>query len=386
MKNIFKNKKLLGLCLFAALLVSCKHEGDNVTMELKKGKLTLALDAGISYKTPDWTKNPKGNQELPAVIEDGSASNVNVKIMTGIKNLPATDMPVKNVIFMLYENLTDDLIASAEDKYGELIINDLPQKLSFTSQKLDENKDENNVIGIYITDSCYKTVGYATTDIITNSVFRQFKGILGTDSEESELVSEMIIRNPRPVFMLAKDTATEKAKNTCSIASLNYVNEIYKSAYKYTSDFKEAVNCYNNEEVFFEGFDEVAHTDKKVAAKAVLNIFDSSVTVYPSAVQSVKFGLAWTESKVDPAKFDGFTFVFYDSAKRDDKEAALKNFDESVAVAAKYVLENPDTILIVTSAALDGSTIPAFMLGNNVEKGKDCTTLLDYVKTVIKSE
>lgn len=369
MKNLFINKKLLGLCLFAALFVSCNEP--EVEMNI--------------FKTPDWTKNPKGYQDLPAVIEDGSGSNVNEKIMTGIKNLPAKDISVKNVIFMFYENLSDDLIASAEKKYGDLITNDLPQKMSFTAQTLDETKNnEDKVIGWYLTDSCYKSMAYATTDLITNSVFRQFKGTLASDATESELVGEMIMNNPRPVFMLAKDTASDKAKKLCSLASPNYVNEIYKSAYKYTSDFKEAVSCYNNNEVFFEGFDEVAHPDKNVTAKAVLNIFDSSVAEYPSNVQSLKFGLAWTESKAAPE--DGFAFVFYDSAKNEDKEAAFKNFDESVAVAAKYVLENPDTILIVTSAALDGSTIPAYVLGNDVEKGKDATTLLDYVKTIIKAE
>ena len=51
-----------------------------------------------------------------------------------------------------------------------------------------------------------------------------------------------------------------------------------------------------------------------------------------------------------------------------------------------YLHSNPNTILIVTSAALDGSTIPAFALGNNVEKGKDCKTLLDFVKTVVKED
>ncbi len=376
MKKLFINKKLLGLCLFVALFVSC-NEPEVETMN-------TIFDKGVSVKTPDWSKNPKGNQNLPAVIENASGSNVNEKIMTGIKNLPAKDMPVKNVIFMFYENLTDDLIASAEEKYGEVITNDLSQKMSFTSQKLDENKDSDKVVGTYLTDKCYKSIAYATTNVINNSVFRQFKGSYGSESTEVQLVSEMIMYSPRPVFMLAKDTSTDTAKNLCSLASANYVNEIYKSSFKYTSDFGEAVSCYKNTEVFFEGFDDATHPDKRVEAKSVLNIFDTSVTAYPSAVQSVKFGLAWTETKADPE--DGFAFVFYDSAKREDKEAAFKNFDESVAVAAKYVLENPDTILIVTSAALDGSTIPAFMLGNGVENGKACTTLLDFVKTVIIPE
>ena len=363
MKNLFTNKKLLGLCLFAALLVSCKQpEGD--TME---------------FKTPDWTKNPKGIQDLPAVIEDGSGSNVNEKIMTGIKNLPAKDIPVINVIFMFYDNLTEDLIASAEAKCGELITNDLPQKLTFTSQKIDENTNEDNVIGTYLSNNFYKIIGYATTDLITNPVFRQFRGTLSSKTSESDLATNIVAENPRPRFILGKDTLDEDAKQA---SREQYLNEFYKSCYKLTPDFKEAVGCYNNEEVFFKGSG--SHEDKYDEANAVYNIFDSSVKEYPSAVQIVKFGLAWTESKADPR--NGFGFVYYDSAKNADKETALKNFDESVAVAAKYVLENPDTILIVTSAALDGSTIPAFALGNDVEKGKDCKTLLEFVKTIIQEE
>lgn len=387
MKNLFRNRKLMGLCLVAAIFVSCKHpeiENKEKPMELKKGSVTLELDAGVSVKTPDWTKNPKGKDKLPPVKEDGSASNVNVEIMAGIQNLPAKDIAAKNVIYMFFDNLTEDLITSTEEKYGELIINDLPQKMSFTAATKDENTDTNKVIGYYLADSCYKKLGYATTSLITNSVFRQFKGTLKTDSKDSDKISDMIIDNPRPVLVIAKDTAKNETKKACSIASPNYVNEIYKSSYKYTSDFKEAVSCYNSEEVFFMGFDENAHPDKNKMANGVINVFETEINTYPSAVQLVKFGLAWTESKADPD--DGFAFVFYDSVDREDKEAALKNFDESVATAAKYVLENPDTILVVTSAALDGSTIPAFVLGNGVAKAKDCTTLLDFTKTMFKPE
>ena len=256
MKKIIINKKLLGLCLFTALLLSCKQpEGDS-----------------IEFKTPDWLKNPNGIQDLPAVIEDGSGSNVNEKIMAGIKNLPAKDMPVKNVIFMFYENLTDDLIASTEAKCGELITNDLPQKLSFTSQKLDENTNEDNVVGLYLTDSCYKKVGYATTDLITNSVFRQFRGTLSSKASESDLAINIVAENPRPKFLLAKDTPEEFAKEA---SKDQYLNEFYKARYKLTADFKEAVNCYNNEEVFFKGSG--SHEDKYEEANAVYNIFDSSV-------------------------------------------------------------------------------------------------------------
>ena len=111
MKNIFRNKKLLGICLLAAIMISCKHADQPDYSDPKENKLT-SLDKGVSVKTPDWTKNPKGRNDLPSVKEDGTASNVNAKIMAGIKELPAKDIEVKNVIFMFFENLTEDLIAS----------------------------------------------------------------------------------------------------------------------------------------------------------------------------------------------------------------------------------------------------------------------------------
>ena len=380
MKNLFRNKKLLGLCLMAAIFVSCEH----TQPEEQKLPENTILDAGVSVKTPDWTKNPKGTAGLPSIKEDGSASNVNSKIMAGIKNLPAKDIAAKNVIFMLFENLTEDLINSTEKKYGELIINDLSEKLTFTAASIDDNTEKDNVIGLYLAKSCYKKIGYATTGMITNSIFRQYKGTNPSTADNEDLIYDMLISSPRPVIVIAKDTQNNDAKKECSKSSPSYVNEIYKSSYKYTSDFKEAVSCYNSEEVFFKGFDNNEHQDIKTKANGVLNIFDTSVTAFPSAVQIVKFGLAWTETKADPD--DGFAFVFYDSAEREDKEIALKNFDESVAVAAKYILENPDTILIVTSGALDGSTIPAFVLGNDVEKAKDSKTLLDFVKTMFEGD
>lgn len=387
MKNLFRNKKFMGLCLMAAIFVSCKHpelENKEKQMELKKGTTTLALDAGVSVKTPDWTKNPKGKKGLPPVKEDGSVSNVNVEIMAGIQNLPAKDIDVKNAIFMFFDNLTEELITSTEEKYGELIINDLPQKMSFTAAAKDENTDREKVIGLYLTGSCYKKVGYATNSTITNSVFRQFKGVLPASAKDYDHINTMLIANPRPVIVMAKDTSKNEAKKECAKSSSSYVNEIYKSSYKYTPDFAEAVACYNSDKVFFEGFDQNVHTDIETVANGILNIFDSSVTAYPSAVQYVKFGLAWTETKADPE--DGFAFVFYNSVENADKEAALKNFDEAVAVATKYVLENPDTILVVTSAALDGSIIPAYVLGNGIEEAKNTTNLLDFVKTMFKED
>ena len=52
MKNLFRNKKLLGLCLMAAIFVSCEH----TQPEEQKLPENTILDAGVSVKTPDWTK------------------------------------------------------------------------------------------------------------------------------------------------------------------------------------------------------------------------------------------------------------------------------------------------------------------------------------------
>lgn len=135
-----------------------------------------------------------------------------------------------------------------------------------------------------------------------------------------------------------------------------------------------------NEEVTIYGIPgDSEHSDYLANPRGVYTFYKAATAVYPSPVQSMAYALALTETKCDE---EGFFVVFYDDAAGEDKNAELKNFDEAVIAASKYVLENPDTVLVVTSAALDGSKIPAYVLGNIPETAKSAATLLDFTKAL----
>lgn len=390
MKYSFIKNSFIALSLVSALCISCKQDEETPVdggvildqalidaQTISEGTDQLALDSGIASCTiPEWTKSSKGYSNLPAVITDGSASNVTKELKAGVCELPSkTD--VANLIVMFFDGLTEDLVNSSEVKYGELILNDLPFKTSFKASSIDSNTDKSNIIGLYLTGECYKKVSYVTTGCIVNDAFRQFKGFQKSNSPETYKLEDMFVANPRPLFILGHDIASGAADD---IESGAYLNEFYKSCYKYISTFQDALACYKNNQIVFRAADEEQHKEKKSSAKGVYAICDPAIVDYPSAVQSLKYSLSLSETM---ATADGFAVAFYDDSKGEDKEAALKNFDEAVAVACKYVLENPETLLVVTSAALDGSTIPAYILGNISEEAKEKTTLLDFIKASV---
>ena len=379
MKKLFNNFKLVCVCAAAALLISCGDEAG------ESKKVFKDLDMGIkNVEIPEWSKNPSGAQDLPALVLNSSASNMNSTIKAEVKKAPEK-IDLKNIIFMFVDGLTDDLINATEEKYaelsdGELLLNELPVKLSLTAQKLDENADSSKVVGLYLTDSFYKAGAYVTTGSIVNNIFRQFKNVKVSTNDETELVNDVIARNPRPVYILAKDTAKGTAVWESSDNSSNYTNEFYKSKYKRVETFEDALACYMNEEVTIYGIPgDSEHSDYLANPRGVYTFYKAATTVYPSPVQSMAYALALTETKCDE---EGFFVVFYDDAAGEDKNAELKNFDEAVIAASKYVLENPDTVLVVTSAALDGSKIPAYVLGNIPETAKSAATLLDFTKAL----
>ena len=65
---------------------------------------------------------------------------------------------------------------------------------------------------------------------------------------------------------------------------------------------------------------------------------------------------------------DGFTLLLSYSPSSDLDASGAKDFDEGVAVAVKYVLENPDTALLICGCPADGSaeTVCFYGLGKGV--------------------
>ena len=372
MKKIFNGLRVAAVLLAAVFFVSC--EDDN------KEDYTDMYDLDVTI--PEWSVNPEGIQDLPALVFGSGETNLNDRIIEEVtKNAEVSD-PL-NIIFMFFNGISDELISSAAQKYedaGGVLLSSFPEKLTFTAPALNENTDSQKVPGLYL-DKIFKKGAYLTTGSIVNNVFRQFKGTYSSDSDVVDIIDDLVTKLPRPVFFLAKDTDSDTAKIETSPSSSAYTNEFYKSMYKVVYSFKDAVDCFDNQEVLIEGFD-ANHVDEYVEPRGVYTIYPASARVYPSPLESMAYALAYTESNREIET--GFYVVFYDDAAGSDKEAELKEFDEAVIAASKYVLENPDTILVVTDSAFDGSEIPAYVLGTVSDEAKTAGNLLDFLKAVIK--
>ena len=111
MKKIVKRLKIIGVCFAAAFLISCEDAAEeNSRLE--------DLDMGIkNVQIPEWSINEDYGQELPALVFDASATNYNSELKEGVKG-SLEEIDVKNVVFMFFDGLTDDLISAAEARYA----------------------------------------------------------------------------------------------------------------------------------------------------------------------------------------------------------------------------------------------------------------------------
>lgn len=380
MKKIFSINKIVSVCFASLLLISCE--------ESKNSNTESILDRGISnVSIPAYEIGENGLKEISELVLNGSSSNISSNVKEELKNLPSVN-DAKNIIFMFFDGLTEDLIEETESeykdspKYGELLLNDLPLKLTFTSDKIDDNTSESNIIGDYLFDECHRYGSYVAQGCCINSVFRQFQNSKPLSSTETTLVYSLFNGGSRPIFIIAKDTESGEAISQTSPESSYYTNSFYKAEVKRVTNFKDAVSCYQNDQVLINAIPgDGEHGDKYVNPRGVYTIYPSDTKEYPSPIQSMAYTLAYMADKSD---LDGFFTVFYDDAAGEDKHAELKNFDEAVIAASKFVLENPDTVLVVTSATLDGSQIPAYIFGNVPESAKQETRLINFVKAIIK--
>ena len=76
---------------------------------------------------PKWEKSDDGLQTLPDINTFGTATGVTEALVNGLKNAPAFTS-AKNLIVMVCEGLTSELIESSASQNGELILDDLPVK------------------------------------------------------------------------------------------------------------------------------------------------------------------------------------------------------------------------------------------------------------------
>ena len=328
----------LAAVLLLAGLCACKQE---VTPE----------EPTINDPIPKWEKSDNGLQNLPDINTAGTATGVTEALVNGLKNAPSFTS-AKNLIVLVCEGLTSELIESSKSQYGELILSSFPVK-GTTSSKFTDAGSKN--LADYIINDQFKlkTGIMAWGEAAANSMRRM------TTTDDNSVARATVnynqfMLNPPLVYIMGKGDF----KDAFDADSLN---NMYKARGKAVSTLEEAIPLYMNEEVEFSA---PGHETVQTSVAKLYTIFESDSTL-PSYRQEVAFSLAWMQSAMNK---DGFCLLSSYSPSAALDAAGVKDFDEGVAVAVKYVLENPDTVLLVCGCPADGSaaTVCFYGLGKGV--------------------
>lgn len=332
--------------LLLAGLCSCKQE---VAPE------TLTLNAGVSgVRIPDWEIGDDGLKDLPDAVLSGTESGVSDALVSALKNPPEFN-DASNLIVMVCEGLTSDMIKKSVSRYDDLIISSLPVQ---GTTKSTFSSSEGKILLDYIIGDQYKNItGIAAWGDTSSSSLRRITTTDGNDVEAKTVNYHQFMREKPLAYVMGKGDFDE----IFSPASAEYLNEVYKSNGMKVSSLAEAVPYFKNNNVHFDGGGSYQHDGR---VKKMYTIFDNDVTL-PSFRQEVAFSLSWLQWSMDD---DGFCLIASYCPSSGLDETGVQDFDEAVAVALKYVLENPDTALLVCGCPADGSEaeVPFFGIGKGV--------------------
>ena len=341
----------LMVALLLAGLCSCKQE-------VPPEELTI----------PKWEKSRKGLQNLPDAVYYGTDTGVTDALLDGLKNHPEFS-EAKNLIVLVCEGLTSELIESSTQKYGELILNSFPVKGTTVSRFADGDGEFRKNLAKLCFDDLYQTqIGVVSWgDLATNSLRRM------TTTDDNSV----------PAADVYKSQFARPDGFTCVLGlgdfdhcyQIDTTNLIYKNATRPVSEFKDAVALYKT----ITHFEMDEEHQKDVYVNRLYSVFKQD-ELLPTFRQEVGFSLAWLQWRGQDA-MDGFAlFASYSPDKALD-ETGVQDFDEGVAVAVKYVLENPDTALLICGCPTDGSAAEVCFFG----LGKDVSaqqTLYDCVVAI----
>ena len=318
---------------------------------------------------PKWEKSRKGLQNLPDAVYYGTDTGVTDALLDGLKNHPEFS-DAKNLIVLVCEGLTSELIESSAEKYGELILNSFPVKgttvSNFTNGQTGE--DASNLAKLCFYDLYQTQIGVVSWgDLATNSLRR-----MTTYDDNTVSAAEVY-----------KDQFDREDGFSCVMGlgdfddcyQIDTTNLIYKNATRPVSEFKDAIALFKT----ITHFEMDEEHQKDTYVKRLYSVFKQE-NLLPSFRQEVGFSLAWLQWRGLDA-MDGFALFASYSPDEALDEIDVQDFDEGVAVAVKYVLENPDTALMVCGCPKDGSAAEVCFFG----LGKDVSvqqTLYDCVESI----
>jgi len=342
------------------------------------------LPTGAGGDIPAWTKTDT-TYSIPELSLHGEASNVTPELKAALADAVAKGnffQKPKNYIVMIGDGMGISQIIAATKYRGDLLMNELPYRAVANSWI----RGENSMSGV-VTDS-----GAGGTKIATG--YRTNKIFVSMDAEGDELMSlsELARSKGKKIGIVTNAELADATPADFTVHSKNRSqgwNKICQMQVLFGADLFMGGTDDSLTEAIASLKPLSGQTIKKYTTLAKIlpaldslgsnelmwNLFpggdrsyarwDSSSKKYPSLQQAMALSLTHLQ-KISGD--DGFFLMFentytdiYGHADDDFMKTTkvsnnvvgivneVKNFDETVAIALKFVLENPDTVLLITA-------------------------------------
>ncbi len=364
-------------------IISAKYKIINV--------VDYSIVKGADGDIPAWTKSPDGVQNIPALDFTGKSNNTDElkAALTAKKADPTFFKKPKNFILMMGDGMGVSQIVAATQHRGPLLMNELPYKAvanTFVRENTTGARGE-------VTDS-----GAGGTKLATG--YRTTKLFAGIDAEGNELLnlSELARSKGKKVGIVTNAELADATPADFTVhnknrsqgwtkicqqevlfgadlfmggtddsldGAISSLKPLSGAKIKRASTLEEILSNFSTTDLLWPLFPE---GDKK------LGRWNESSKTVPSMHQQMALSLARLQATSGDNGFflmfeNTYTDIYghwnsgFASVTKEDKNHAVdstsrnisgiinevKDFDECLAIALKFVLENPDTVLLVTA-------------------------------------
>lgn len=396
------------IVLFAAVLfatsvfVSCKDESSEEngnqsgTGQIDDGAdyVTYVLPKGAEGEIPAWTKSDN-TYSIPDLNLHGEASNVTDELKTALesaKNNPDFFQKPKNYILMIGDGMGVSQIVAATQHRGDLIMNELPWKAVANSFTRENAKDSSIITdsgagGTKISTGYRTTATFAAMDAEGNELL-SLSELARLKGKKVGVVTNAELADATPAdFTVHSKSRSQGWTKICQMEVLfgadlfmggvddSLTNAISSLAplsgkdIRINTSLSRIIKNWNSEDLMWNLFPDGDKTYGR------WNTNDDSC---PSLQQQMALSLSYLQKISGDEGFflmfeNTYTDIYghWDSKfmsttkekriKVNGKSISdnlknltgivneVKDFDEAVAIALKFVLENPDTVLLITA-------------------------------------
>ena len=365
---------------------------------------------GWSVETPMWGEPNAGTVDVPDAVLAGDGNTLVTNVTSGLEEALAAAVAdadyfddVKNIIIIISDGMGISHVQASEYWSGDLIMTKLPNVGASTTLTRE---------GIYTDSAAGGTAissGYKTTKLFVNvdAEGNNLKTVAELAREQGKLVgivtnAELADATPA-CFSVHNKNRSQGWTKMCQQqivfgADLFMGNggsdNDYLAYFGSGNDMKKFVDA-NNMEMYSTAEEIVEHFSDPIRMWAVFAAtankfarFDTTTTKYPNLQQMTAYALSWLDEhdKSDEGFVvmieNTYTDHFGHGNQPTDNSTntfgivkEVQSTDEAVAIALKYVLEHPDTALIVTADHETGNT----QLGENKKTGENWKDSFSYV-------